>query len=510
MPDRIHITNMIVDDEKSAQPCGHCTFPECQARASCELSWQPDHVLITCFRKNVHHHQVLLRSDRRPAQDIAATVSHNFPLRASATLLGRKPALFQCDQPTDKEHRQARWRFLQKQLARKVATSDGALAWQERLAERVAFNPQQMCDGLMFYPLCAKDATWLPLQAFTQVSEMTVPLGSCLFMSRYMVEATRAYVAAGGVRSLKQGVLLGDFSWKFCCNGYAVGLWAQAAQHSYSLGTSSQHLPKSEAIPAAYQWAPKENIPAVALGLVTMISVYLKVFNIDLTTWFSAVILDGHAAGQATVEMVLRPGTLLGRDLPHLERNILKNFPHADDTRSKRKGRRPRPGSQEEGSAGVCNEEQSSATVQAAYSKANLRLVSLCCPTPLLQSIAMETVMAHDMFRGLDHLVMYWQHQLAKRHNDTGLRKPVGSTDLMSEFVPGFTPGSCFQAGERCNRSLMKGMPSTAHKACIDEAIDFLKARSPLASFGPCSWFSSHDLLHIMHVFVVVVQILLS
>ena len=106
MPDRIHNTNMIIDDEKPAQPCGHCTLPKCQTRAS----------LMTYFRKKVHHHQVLSRSDRRPAQDIAATVSHSFPLRASAILLGRKLALFQCNQHTDKEHRQASWRFHQKYL----------------------------------------------------------------------------------------------------------------------------------------------------------------------------------------------------------------------------------------------------------------------------------------------------------------------------------------------------------------------------------------------------------
>ena len=121
----------------------------------------------------------------------------------------------------------------------------------------------------------------------------------------------------------------------------------------------------------------------------------------------------GHAVGQTTFEMKLPTGMLLGRDLPRLERNTWQNFPHVDDTRAKRKGRRPRPGSQQEGSAGVCNEEQSSATVQAAYAKANLRFESLCCPTPLLESIAIDTFMAHDMFRGLDHLLMYWQLELA-------------------------------------------------------------------------------------------------
>ena len=237
--------------------------------------------------------------------------------------------------------------------------------------------------------------------SLTQVSKLTIPLGSCLLMSRHMVEATRAYVAAGGVRSLKQGVLLGDFSWTFCRSGHAAGLRVQAAQHSFNLGISSQSFSKREAIPAACQWAPKENISAIGLGLVTMMSLYLKVFNIDLNTWFSAVLLDGHAVGQTTFEIKLPPLMLLGRDLLCLKRNILKNFPDVDDTRARRTIRRPRPGSQEKGPAGVCNEEQSSATFQAAYAKANLRFVSLYCPTPLLESIAMETVMAHDMFRDL-------------------------------------------------------------------------------------------------------------
>ena len=168
MLDRIHITNVIVDDEKSARAWGHCIFLECQARVSCELSWQPDHALITCFRKNVHHLQELPQYDRPVAQNLAATVSRNSPLRASAAFVGRKLALLPCDQPTDKVHRQARWRFLHKQLARKVATIDGALAWQQRLAERSAINSQQKSDGFLFHSLSVKDAIWLPLQVFTQ------------------------------------------------------------------------------------------------------------------------------------------------------------------------------------------------------------------------------------------------------------------------------------------------------------------------------------------------------
>ena len=92
----------------------------------------------------------------------------------------------------------------------------------------------------------------------------------------------------------------------------------------------------------------------------------------------------------------------------------------------------------------------------------------------------MKTGVAHDVFVGHDHLVRYWQHQLAKRHNNTGSRQSVCSTDLTSEFGSGFTPGFCFQAGERCERNLMQGMRSTAHKACTDEATYFLQTRMHL------------------------------
>ena len=145
-----------------------------------------------------------------------------------------------------------------------------------------------MSDRFLFLSLRRDDSDWLPYLVLRKLPQVTVPIDSCVFMSRHVVKATRAYIAAGGVRSLNEGVLLMDLSWKFCWNVYALGVWSHAAQHSYSAGSTSQHLPRSEAIPAALQWAPKENIPAVAIGMITMISVYLYVFNIDLTKWFSA------------------------------------------------------------------------------------------------------------------------------------------------------------------------------------------------------------------------------
>ena len=84
--------------------------------------------------------------------------------------------------------------------------------------------------------------------------------------------------------------------------------------------------------------------------------------------------------------------------------------------------------------------------------------------------------------------------QLAKRHNDTGSRQAVSSTDLTSEFVSGFTPGFCFQAGERCERNLMQGMRSTAHKACTDGAHIFCKSE--------CTYLVRTRFIHVIHLSV--------
>ena len=324
LPNPTEVTKVTVDDERSARAWGHCTFRGCTATVSCGVNWQLDHVLITCFQNKAHHHQTAPGCDRSAARDLAAAVYHKPPLRGSAELLARMPAVPTCHLPTDKEHKRARRRFLQKQPKRMASTAHGALAWQQRLADRAAFRAHHTRDGFLFYPFCGLDDTLLPLRCWAQPPDVKVPPDSYVFMSRHMLDATSAYIAAGGVRSLKQGVLLGNFSWKSSYSNYATGLWAHASQHSYSAGKSAQHLPKSQAIPAAHQWAPQDNVHAAAFGLITMVSVYLKVWNIDLCTWFSAVMLDGFSTGHASVETVLPSGTLFGRNLPHQSRINVK------------------------------------------------------------------------------------------------------------------------------------------------------------------------------------------
>ena len=123
------------------------------------------------------------------------------------------------------------------------------------------------------------------------------------------------------------------------------------------------------------------------------------------------------------------------------------------------------------------------ASIQAAYAKANLQFVSTCCPTPVLESMAIETIVGMDITMGRDDLALYWQNFLAKKDPDTGLWQTLCSSNLMSGHVPGYTPSSCFQAEERTNRSLKEGIPRNAHKTSVDQATEFLQASSPLGVF---------------------------
>ena len=116
------------------------------------------------------------------------------------------------------------------------------------------------------------------------------------------------------MRCLNEGVPVENFNWNLLWAWLCTGCESHTAKHSYSAGSTSRHPPRNETIPR-----------------------HLIVY-IDLTTWISAVMLDGHAAELAIVPVVLSPTTLLRRDLLHLKRNIWKNFTHADDARSNAKG----------------------------------------------------------------------------------------------------------------------------------------------------------------------------
>ena len=126
-----------------------------------------------------------------------------------------------------------------------------------------------------------------------------------------MWEATRAHVAARGVRHLKQGVLLRDFSWKFGRNGFCSGSLGSgcaaflAFRDIFTTSTQERGHPRLVSVSSQAQhscstaWADQNH------------NCVLERNNIDLTTWLLAETLDGYAAGQAIDDMVFRPGGFL-------------------------------------------------------------------------------------------------------------------------------------------------------------------------------------------------------
>ena len=54
----------------------------------------------------------------------------------------------------------------------------------------------------------------------------------------------------------------------------------------------------------------------------------------------------------------------------------------------------------------------------------------------MLETFAIESVIAQDLAKGLDQQALYWTKELAPLNKATGLWRSVGSSSLMTKFVP--------------------------------------------------------------------------
>ena len=150
--------------------------------------------------------------------------------------------------------------------------------------------------------------------------------------------------------------------------------------------------------------------------------------------------------------------------------------------------------------------EQPPISVQTAYAKAHLQFVSLSCPTFLLESVVIDSVIAQYLATGLDNIAMSWLTQWVRRNEQTGLWKSLCSSNLMCGLIPGYMPSSCFHAEERTYRILMEGIPTSSHKTSADHVTDCLQASSTPGFYRPrltsyckclhiccmCLWLSSN------------------
>ena len=59
---------------------------------------------------------------------------------------------------------------------------NGVLAWQHRIADGSALNSQLMSDRYLFFPLRMDNSNWLPCLVLRKLPQVTVPIGSCVFI----------------------------------------------------------------------------------------------------------------------------------------------------------------------------------------------------------------------------------------------------------------------------------------------------------------------------------------
>ena len=102
----------------------------------------------------------------------------------------------------------------------------------------------------------------------------------------------------------------------------------------------------------------------------------------------------------------------------------------AESTNSGQGGTPEKPQVQERALAN----ERASATDQAKNAKANLRFIAQCYPTPVLETFAIESVIAPDLAKGLVQQAFYWTKELAPLNKAAGLWRSVGSSSVMTKL----------------------------------------------------------------------------
>ena len=114
----------------------------------------------------------------------------------------------------------------------------------------------------------------------------------------------------------------------------------------------------------------------------------------------------------------------------------------------------------------------------------------------------MKTGDADDVFVCHDHLVRYWQHQLAKRLIDIGSRQSVCSTDLTSELESG------------CPLAVACWQEKAANAICGKECVDIFTRLAEMKQYIFCkractclirTWF-----IHAIHLSVYLCVLLLG
>ena len=105
---------------------------------------------------------------------------------------------------------------------------------------------------------------------------------------------------------------------------------------------------------------------------------------------------------------------------------------------------------------------QPSFPVKTAYAKAHLQFVSLCCPSTLLESVVIRSVIGYYVAPGLHNIALSWLSQWVLLHDTKGFRRvstvPMWCADWFLDIC--LVPASTLKSARIV--SWGKGMPSSS------------------------------------------------
>ena len=177
------------------------------------------------FQKGVHDHTAEAVAIAR-----AKAYSHRPPVQAVAAMIHDGVSAGDVDV---RESKRARRRYLERPRDSGVFGSPNTIgAWVAIMQQREA-RPSASLSAVDFVVRKSRwpDGEWVPLSWLGSFQQRPPSDGSCVLITKGMVETVRRFIHAGGICGKGRGVSVQDLTFKVTESGFGLGAFLWGARH---------------------------------------------------------------------------------------------------------------------------------------------------------------------------------------------------------------------------------------------------------------------------------------
>ena len=307
------VQNITVVDEESATAFVYCTV-HCDClhwRVKVAKGDAPGGSLVRVDKAGTASDVPrVVRGETVEKRDFARTMAHQRPTQSFTQLVEDGTPSGAC--PKYGTMRKQREGYLHRQAGTMYRTTKASGVWRLWLEELQRNNRPwrtiAVTDWVHIKAAGPVDDSWLPAAALRACG--TVCEGASVFLNKAMVEFVRRVVAAGGIASTGKGALVMDLSFKLNAAGFGLACVGLPAKYL------DRGLWRTQCLPAAFGWGPKDDAPTWISIMVTVFDFYRQL-GIDLRAWVKWLFWDETKGGRRAQELLCPADAPFCPDLRH-------------------------------------------------------------------------------------------------------------------------------------------------------------------------------------------------